>query len=40
MVDPIYKTSEEIKEERLDRQVLEELINIQPTQPVRKLKVI
>jgi hypothetical protein len=40
IVEPLYKTSQEIKEERLDREILEELTNIQPAQPpVRRLKV-
>jgi len=36
IVEPIYKTSQEIIEERQDREILEELTNIQP---VRRLKV-
>ena len=36
IVEPIYKTSQEIIEERQDRELLEELTNIQP---VRRLKV-
>jgi hypothetical protein len=39
MIEPTYKTSQEIREERLDRVLLEELTNLQPTQPVRRLKI-
>ncbi len=38
IVEPIYKTSQEIKEERQDRELLEELTTLQ-TEPVRRLKV-
>lgn len=38
IVEPIYKSSQEIKEERLDRELLEELTTIQ-VEPVRRLKV-
>jgi hypothetical protein len=38
IVEPIYKSSQEIKEERLDRELLDELTNLQ-TEPVRRLKV-
>lgn len=38
IVEPIYKSSQEIKEERQDRELLEELTTIQ-TEPVRRLKV-
>jgi len=38
IVEPIYKSSKEIKEERLDREILEELTNIQ-SEPLRRLKV-
>ncbi len=38
-VEPIYKTSQEIKEERLDREILQELTDIQPAKLVRRLKV-
>lgn len=38
IVEPTYKSSEEIKEERLDRELLEELTTIQST-PLKKLKV-
>ena len=39
IVEPVFKSSVELREERLDREVLEELTNIQPAQPVRRLKV-
>lgn len=38
VVEPTYKSSEEIKEERQDRELLEELTTLQP-EPVRRLKV-
>lgn len=38
IVEPIYKSSQEIKEERQDRELLEELTTLQP-EPVRRLKV-
>lgn len=38
IVEPIYKSSQEIKEERQDRELLEELTTLQ-TEPVRRLKV-
>ena len=38
IVEPIYKTSQEIKEERQDRELLEELTTLQ-IEPVRRLKV-
>ena len=38
IVEPIYKSSQEIKEERPDRELLEELTTLQ-TEPVRRLKV-
>jgi hypothetical protein len=38
IVEPIYKSSKEIKEERQDRELLEGLTTIQ-TEPVRRLKV-
>jgi hypothetical protein len=38
IVEPIYKSSKEIKEERQDRELLEELTTIQ-TEPVRRLKI-
>ena len=38
IVEPIYKSSQEIKEERLDRELLDELTTLQ-TEPVRRLKV-
>jgi len=37
LIEPIYKTSTEITEERLDKELLEELTTIKPT--IRKLKV-
>ena len=37
IVEPIYKSSQEIKEERQDRELLEELTTLQ--EPVRRLKV-
>ena len=37
IVEPIYKSSQEIKEERQDRELLEELTTLQ-TEPVRRLK--
>ena len=39
IVEPIYKTSQEITEERIDREILEELTNLQP-HPARRLKVV
>ena len=38
IVEPIYKSSQEIKEERQDRELLEELTTLQ-AEPVRRLKV-
>lgn len=38
IVEPTYKSSEEIKEERLDRELLEELTTLQSA-PLKKLKV-
>jgi len=38
IVEPIYKTSQEIKEERQDRELLEELTTLQ-SEPLRRLKV-
>jgi hypothetical protein len=38
IVEPIYKTSQEITEERQDRELLEELTTLNP-EPVRRLKV-
>ena len=38
IVDPIYKSSQEIKEERQDRELLEELTTLQ-IEPLRRLKV-
>lgn len=38
IVEPIYKSSQEINEERQDRELLEELTTLQ-TEPVRRLKV-
>lgn len=37
IVEPIYKTSQEIMEERMDKELLEDLINIKPD--TRRLKV-
>ena len=39
IVEPVFKSSAELREERTDRELLEELTNIQPAQPVRRLKV-
>lgn len=39
IIEPVFKSSVELREERLDRELLEELTNIQPAQPVRRLKV-
>jgi hypothetical protein len=39
IVEPVFKSSTEMREERTDRELLEELTNIQPEQPVRRLKV-
>jgi transposase-like protein len=39
MIEPAYKTAQEIREERLDRVLLEELTDLQPAQTVRKLKI-
>ena len=36
IIEPKFKTSEDIKEERLDREILEELTS---TKPIRRLKV-
>ena len=38
VIEPIFKTSQEIKEERLDRELLDELTTLQ-TEPVGRLKV-
>lgn len=38
VIEPIFKTSQEIKEERLDRELLDELTTLQ-TEPVRRLKI-
>ena len=38
IVEPIYKSSQEIKEERQDRELLEELTTLQ-IEPLRRLKV-
>ena len=38
IVEPIYKSSQEIKEERQDRELLEELTTLQ-SEPLRRLKV-
>ena len=38
IVEPIYKSSQEIKEERQDRELLEELTTLQ-REPLRRLKV-
>jgi len=38
VIEPTFKSSQEIKEERQDRELLEELTNLQ-TEPVRSLKV-
>lgn len=38
IIEPVFKSSVELREERLDRELLEELTNIQPAQPVRRLK--
>jgi transcriptional regulator len=38
IVEPIYKTSQEIKEEKQDRELLEELTTLQD-EPIRRLKV-
>ena len=38
IVEPIYKSSQEIKEERQDRELLEELTTIQ-SEPLRRLKI-
>jgi hypothetical protein len=38
VVEPTYKSSEEIREERQDRELLDELTTLQ-TEPVRRLKV-
>ena len=39
IVEPIYKSSQEIKEERQDRELLEDLTTLQ-TEPLRKLKAV
>ena len=38
LIEPVFKSSQEIKEERQDRELLEELTTLQ-TEPVRRLKV-
>jgi transcriptional regulator with XRE-family HTH domain len=38
IIEPVFKSSQEIKEERLDRELLDELTTLQ-TEPVRRLKV-
>jgi transcriptional regulator len=38
IVEPIYKSSQEIKEERMDRELLEELTTLQ-IEPLKRLKV-
>jgi hypothetical protein len=38
IVEPIYKSSQEIRDERLDRELMEELTNLHP-EPIRRLKV-
>ena len=38
VIEPIFKTSKEIKEERLDRELLDELTTLQ-REPVGRLKV-
>jgi transposase-like protein len=38
IIEPIFKSSQEIKEERLDRELLDELTTLQ-TEPVRRLKI-
>jgi hypothetical protein len=38
IVEPIYKSSQEIKEERQDRELLEELTTLH-SEPLRRLKV-
>ena len=38
IVEPIYKSSQELTEDRLDRELLDELTTLQ-TEPVRRLKV-
>lgn len=38
IITPIYKTSEEIKEDELDKELLEELTTLQ-SEPLRRLKV-
>jgi transcriptional regulator len=38
VIDPNFKSSQEIKEERLDKELIEELTNIQ-VEPLRRLKI-
>jgi hypothetical protein len=38
IIEPTYKSSQEIIEERQDRELLEELTTLQP-EPVRRLKI-
>ena len=38
IVEPVFKSSVELREERTDRELLEELTTLQPAQPVRRLK--
>jgi transcriptional regulator with XRE-family HTH domain len=39
LVEPVFKSSEEVLDERTDRELLNELTNIKPSSPVRRLKV-
>jgi transcriptional regulator len=39
VVEPTFKSSQEIKEERLDRELLGELTTLQAEPPIRRLKV-
>jgi len=39
VVEPVFKSSEEVDEERRDRELLDELTTIKPAQTLRRLKV-
>ena len=38
IVEPVFKSSGELREEQADRELLEELTTIQPARPLRRLK--
>jgi IS30 family transposase len=39
IVEPTFKSSQEIEEERMDRELLDELTSSKPSHPIRRLKV-